>query len=48
VLLLSEQLRPLQWFGAALALVSVVLINRRKQLWMPLQGLAPHSIEGLP
>jgi hypothetical protein len=25
-----------------------VLINRRKQLWMPLQGLAPHSIEGLP
>ena len=31
--LLGEQLRPLQWLGAALALVSVVLINRRQQLW---------------
>jgi drug/metabolite transporter (DMT)-like permease len=35
VALLQEQLRPLQWFGAALALVSVVLINRRTQLWHP-------------
>jgi drug/metabolite transporter (DMT)-like permease len=33
VLLLDEQLRPLQWLGAALAFVSVVLINRRQQLW---------------
>jgi drug/metabolite transporter (DMT)-like permease len=33
VLLLDEQLRPLQWLGAALALVSVLLINRRQQLW---------------
>jgi drug/metabolite transporter (DMT)-like permease len=48
VLLLSEQLRPLQWFGAALALVSVVLINRRNQLWAPLGGLAANTAEGLP
>ena len=33
VLLLEEQLRPLQWLGAGLALVSVLLINRRQQLW---------------
>lgn len=33
VLLLNEQLRPLQWLGAVLALVSVLLINRRQQLW---------------
>lgn len=33
VLLLDEQLRPLQWFGAVLALGSVLLINRRQQLW---------------
>jgi drug/metabolite transporter (DMT)-like permease len=26
-------LRPLQWLGAALALVSVLLINQRQQLW---------------
>jgi drug/metabolite transporter (DMT)-like permease len=26
-------LRPLQWVGASLALVSVVLINRRVALW---------------
>ena len=35
VVLLQEQLRPLQWAGAGLALVSVVLINRRTQLWHP-------------
>ena len=35
VVLLEEQLQPLQWLGAALALVSVVLINRRTQLWHP-------------
>jgi drug/metabolite transporter (DMT)-like permease len=33
VLWLGEQLRPLQWLGSALALVSVLLINRRRQLW---------------
>jgi drug/metabolite transporter (DMT)-like permease len=35
VVLLQESLHPLQWLGAALALVSVVLINRRVQLWEP-------------
>ena len=35
VVLLEEQLRPLQWVGAGLALVSVVLINRRAVLWQP-------------
>jgi drug/metabolite transporter (DMT)-like permease len=34
-LLLEERLAPLQWLGAALALVSVLLINRRGQLWLP-------------
>ena len=33
VVLLQETLTPLQWLGAALALLSVVLINRRTQLW---------------
>jgi len=33
LLLLDERLRPLQWLGAALALASVVLLNRRQQLW---------------
>ena len=33
VLWLGEQLRPLQWLGAGLALLSVLLINRRAQLW---------------
>ncbi len=33
LLLLHERLGPLQWLGAALALVSVALINRRHQLW---------------
>jgi drug/metabolite transporter (DMT)-like permease len=41
VVLLGEGLRPLQWCGAALALVSVLLINRRAQLWQP-----PASLEG--
>ncbi len=35
VVLLGEQLQPLQWLGAALALVSVVLINRRVLIWHP-------------
>ena len=44
VLWLGEQLRPLQWFGAALALVSVLLINRRRQLWEG-QPLPPPALE---
>jgi len=39
LVLLGEQLRPLQWLGAALALVSVALINRRQQLWQPLAAV---------
>lgn len=35
VLLLHEHLQPLQWLGAVVALVSVVLINRRQSLWEP-------------
>ena len=41
VVLLGEGLRPLQWCGSALALVSVLLINRRAQLWQP-----PASLQG--
>jgi drug/metabolite transporter (DMT)-like permease len=33
MVLLGERLRPLQWLGAALALVSVVLIHRREVFW---------------
>ncbi|MBM5800813.1 MAG: DMT family transporter [Cyanobacteria bacterium K_DeepCast_35m_m2_023] len=33
VLVLNESLEPLQWLGAAIALVSVLLINRRVALW---------------
>ncbi len=46
VVLLGEQLRPLQWLGAALALVSVVLINRRASIWQPV--LQPQPVEGPP
>jgi drug/metabolite transporter (DMT)-like permease len=35
VLALHESLLPLQWLGAAIALVSVLLINRRQELWEP-------------
>ena len=38
---LAEQLRPLQWLGATLALGSVVLINQRQQLWRGSPGGAP-------
>ncbi len=38
VVLLKEQLQPLQWVGAALALVSVLLINRRALLWQPVEA----------
>lgn len=43
VVLLGERLQPLQWLGAALALVSVVLINRRTLLWQPLAGQEPFA-----
>lgn len=33
VLLLHETLQPLQWLGAVIALLSVLLINRRQLLW---------------
>jgi len=33
VLWLGEQLLPLQWLGALLALVSVLLINQRQRFW---------------
>lgn len=35
VLALHESLQPLQWLGTAIALVSVLLINRRQELWEP-------------
>jgi drug/metabolite transporter (DMT)-like permease len=38
VVWLHEQLQPLQWVGAVLALVSVLLINRRSLLWQPVQA----------
>lgn len=33
LVLLEERLRPLQWLGVGLALISVLLINRRAVLW---------------
>ncbi|MCX5954504.1 MAG: DMT family transporter [Cyanobacteria bacterium] len=33
LLFLEESLRPLQWLGAALALLSVLLIHQRQPLW---------------
>ncbi len=39
--LLHEHLRPLQWLGVLLALVSVVLLNRRRELWEGPARLAP-------
>ncbi|MEB3254942.1 MAG: DMT family transporter [Synechococcaceae cyanobacterium] len=39
--LLQERLQPLQWLGAALALLSVLLINRRASLWQPPPGSPP-------
>jgi drug/metabolite transporter (DMT)-like permease len=33
LLFLDESLRPLQWLGALLALLSVLLIHQRQALW---------------
>lgn len=41
VALLGEGLRPLQWGGVVLALLSVVLINRRAGLWHPAAEVLP-------
>ena len=46
VALLGEQLRPLQWLGAALALLSVVLVHRRSLIWDG--GAAPRPLPGVP
>jgi drug/metabolite transporter (DMT)-like permease len=48
VWLLEEQLRPLQWLGAAFALGSVLLINRRQPLWKLEQRLVGEAGEVLP
>ena len=45
-LLLAERLRPLQWLGVALALVSVLLINRRAMLWGQASGAAEAGAAG--
>jgi drug/metabolite transporter (DMT)-like permease len=49
MVLLEERLRPLQWLGAVLALVSVVLLNRRQQLWQgpPVSALDRSVSQGL-
>jgi len=47
MVLLGERLRPLQWLGAGLALVSVVLIHRRQLLWHR-SDPAPGPEEPLP
>jgi len=44
LLLLGEHLAPLQWLGASLALVSVVLIHQRQPLW---QGPPPAAASPL-
>jgi drug/metabolite transporter (DMT)-like permease len=44
VALLGEGLQPLQWVGAALALASVLLINRRAELWQPTAAADPSEV----
>ena len=46
LLLLQERLHLIQWLGVVLALVSVLLINRRQQLWQGERQLAGEA--GLP
>ena len=41
LLLLDERLLPVQWLGAVLALLSVLLINRRQQLWQGAGAASP-------
>ena len=48
VLLLGEQLGPLQWLGAAVALGSVLLINQRQRLWAWEQRLLAEPGEAAP
>jgi drug/metabolite transporter (DMT)-like permease len=48
VLWLGEQLRPLQWLGAGLALASVLLINRRAQLWQGGTAVIPEAAAEAP
>ena len=49
LVLLDEHLRPLQWLGVALALVSVLLLNRRQELWQGSAGLpAAGPVAGSP
>jgi len=53
LVLLDERLRPLQWLGVALALVSVVLLNRRQELWQgsavpPVAAPPPGPLSGSP
>jgi drug/metabolite transporter (DMT)-like permease len=48
VLWLGEQLRPLQWLGAGLALLSVLLINRRAQLWQGGTAVIPEAAAEAP
>ena len=48
VLLLGEQLRPLQWVGAGVALGSVLLINRRQPLWELEQRIVAEAQEVAP
>ncbi|MEB3270093.1 MAG: DMT family transporter [Synechococcus sp.] len=43
LVLLDERLRPLQWLGVVLALVSVLLLNRRRALW---EGARPQPLQG--
>ncbi|MFN6340502.1 MAG: DMT family transporter [Cyanobacteriota bacterium] len=49
IVFLDEHLRPMQWAGTALALVSVVLINQRMVLWASpggeIQGLGVSATE---
>ena len=34
---LGERLQPLQWFGVALVLLSVLVVSQRRRLWEPVE-----------